>query len=163
MKKSDLPVLGWNEWASLPGLGVKRLRCKVDTGARTSALHAFYVEEFEENGIERVRFGLHPKQDSTETEVHCVSDILDRRNVTDSGGHTDARIVIQTPVVLGNLTWPIEITLTNRDTMRFRMLLGRSAIAENFMVNPGHGYLMGKPVKHPTELPFISLRHDEEE
>ena len=130
-------MLGWSEWARLPDLGVKKIRCKVDSGARTSALHAFYVEEFTENGINRVRFGLHPDQDSTDKELHCVSDILEERNVTDSGGHTEKRFVIVTPVIIGPYTWPIEITLTNRDTMRYRMLLGRSAISGNFLIDSG--------------------------
>lgn len=158
-----IPILGWNEMAALPGLGVECIRCKVDTGARTSALHAFYVEEYEEKGIQRVRFGLHPDQGSTDTEVHCVSDILEKRNVTDSGGHTDERIVIETQVVVGSFQWPIEITLTNRDTMRFRMLLGRMAIVDNFMVDPAIQLQMGKPSADPKNLPYVSLRHDEEE
>jgi len=160
---NQLPILGWNEWAGLPGLGVARVRCKVDTGARTSALHAFYVEEYEEGGIQRVRFGLHPEQGSTKTEIHCVSDILEKRKVTDSGGHTDERIVILTPVVVGNYTWPIEITLTNRDTMRYRMLLGRMAVVDNFIIDPALQLLMGSPSSTPTELPYVNLRHDEEE
>jgi len=162
-KLNQLPTLGWNEWAGLPRLGVDKVRCKVDTGARTSALHAFYVEEFEEDGIQRVRFGLHPEQGSTTTEIHCIADVLEKRKVTDSGGHTDERIVIQTPVVVGSYTWPIEITLTNRDTMRYRMLLGRMAVVDNFIIDPALQLQMGSPSSTPTELPYVNLRHDEEE
>lgn len=156
-------MLGWREWVALPALDVPLLECKVDTGARTSALHAFYVEPFEENGIRRVRFGLHPDADSTETELHCLADIHDERVVSDSGGHREKRIVVLTPVVLGDRSWPIEITLTNRDTMRFRMLLGRSAIADNFVVDPGASRLMKKPAAQPSTMPYVSQRHDEEE
>lgn len=163
MGTRQLPILGWREWISLPELGIKRLRCKVDTGAKTSALHAFYVEHFNENGIAMVRFGLHPKDKSTEKEIHCVAPIHDQRNVTDSGGHTESRYVIKTPVVLGEHTWDIEITLTNRDTMLHRMLLGRAAIVDNFLVDSGNAYLMGKPSKSPRQLSITSILHDEEE
>ena len=163
MKSKQLPVLGWREWVALPGLGVKKIRCKVDTGARTSALHTFYVEEFSREGIAMVRFGLHPEQDNQNKEVHCEAQIHDQRAVTDSGGHTETRYVIETQLVLGNNIWPIEITLTNRDTMRFRMLLGRTAIAENFLVDSAGSHLAGKPSKAPTGHPVIRRGHDEEE
>lgn len=163
IESRDFPIMGWNEWAALPQLKVPLVRCKVDTGARTSALHAFYIEEITENGIRRVRFGLHPEQDKTDTEIHCVADVVDVRNVTDSGGHSEQRVVIQTLVVLGKASWPIEVTLTNRDTMRFRMLLGRTAIADNYIVDPGAAYLLGKPAIKPILQPLVSRRHDEEE
>ena len=153
MKLKDLPILGWREWVALPELGVKKIRCKVDTGARTSALHAFYVEEFSEGGRRKVRFGLHPVQDSVDKELHCEAFVNEQREVTDSGGHTETRYVIETPVVIGNSTWPIEINLTNRDTMRYRMLLGRTAIAQYFNVDASGSHLMGKPSKHPEVLP----------
>ena len=151
MKSLELPSIGWREWVALPELGIIKLRCKVDTGARTSALHAFYVEEYSEAGLAMVRFGLHPKQDDTKTEVHCQARIHDRRKVTDSGGHTEQRYVIQTPVVLGKSIWDIEITLTNRDTMKYRMLLGRTAIARNFLVDASATGLAGKPSAHPAQ------------
>jgi len=163
IESRNFPILGWNEWVALPGLAVPKIKCKVDTGARTSALHAFYVEEFEENSVHRVRFGLHPEQGNTDKEIHCVADVVDNRNVTDSGGHTESRIVIVTPVVVGNHTWSIEITLTNRDTMRYRMLLGRGAIEDNFIVDAGASCLMGAPSASPSELTHVSRRHDEEE
>lgn len=163
IESRNFPVLGWNEWVALPDLNVPKIKCKVDTGARTSALHAFYVEEFEENSVRRVRFGLHPEQGNTDEEIHCVADVVDNRNVTDSGGHTESRIVIQTPIIVGSHTWPIEITLTNRDTMRYRMLLGRAAIEDNFVVDAGASCLMGTPSVSPAELTYVSRRHDEEE
>ena len=163
MKKKILPLLGWREYVALPELNVSLLECKVDTGAKTSALHAFYVEPFEENGRKRVRFGLHPQQGNTDTEIHCEADIFDQREVSDSGGHKEQRYVIRTNVVIGKDTWPIELTLTNRDSMRFRMLLGRRAIVDNFFVDPSSRKLMGKPAVKPTKHLVVGLSYDDEE
>jgi len=138
-------VLGWREWVSLPELGIGQIKCKVDTGARSSALHAYFVERFSENGRSRVRFGIHPRQRRNQPAIVCVADVLDERLVSDSGGHREKRIVIATPVVLGASSWSAEITLTDRDTMRFRMLLGRTAIERRYVVDPSASYLAGKP------------------
>lgn len=145
--KKEPTLIGWREWLSLPELGIKGIKAKIDTGARTSALHAFAVECFSENNRRMVRFGIHPIQKNTRVEKWCAAEVVDEREVSDSGGHREMRYVIYTPISLGGHTWPIEITLTNRDTMKFRMLLGRSAMTEGFLVDPKSSYKMGKPEK----------------
>lgn len=144
MTSSEQLTLGWREWVGLPDLDLPLVKAKVDTGARTSALHAFELRPFTEDGVQRVEFKIHPRQRDKETVVVCTADVVDERSVTDSGGHKEQRCVICTPLVIGAHTWPIEITLTSRDDMRFRMLLGRTAISHRALVDPSRSYLVGK-------------------
>lgn len=136
-------IIGWREWLALPELGIERLKAKIDTGARTSALHTFFVEPIKKT--RRLRFGVHPVQRDNDTEIICTADCIDEREVTDSGGHREMRWVILTPLIIGSHCFPIELTLTNRDTMTFRMLLGRTAIRHRFYVNPARSFLVGQP------------------
>lgn len=142
--KEPLLTVGWREWLALPELGIPAIKAKLDTGARTSALHTFAIEPFETKGQLKVRFSIHPLQKRQDVELSCTAPVSDRRVVTDSGGHRELRYVIRTPVSLGNRVWPIEITLTNRDTMMFRMLLGRSAMQDGFLIAPQSSYLTGR-------------------
>lgn len=141
MKKPK--IMGWREWISLPELQLD-IKAKVDTGARTSALHAFALRPFKEGNRDRIHFDIHPIQKNTDLVITCVADIIDQRFVTDSGGHREERYVICTPITIGEETWPIEITLTERDTMLFRMLLGRRAIRKRFIVNPAKSFVTTK-------------------
>ncbi len=141
-----LPVIGWREWVGLPALAIPHIKAKIDTGARTSALHAFSVETYTAaDTVEWVRFGMHPQQDDQQTEVWCEVPVKDRRVVRDSGGHETERVVIETEICIGVTTFTAEVTLTDRDNMLFRMLLGRTAMNGRFMVDPQRSFLSGKP------------------
>jgi hypothetical protein len=140
-----MQTLGWREWIALPGLGLDRIKAKVDSGARTSALHAFFVEPFARRGSDWVRFGIHPQQLDCDVAVTCEARVVDQRKVTDSGGHAERRYVIETLVAVGARQRSIELTLTNRDPMRFRVLLGRTALSGVYLIDPGRSYLAGEP------------------
>jgi len=142
--QSERPAIGWREWLALPSLGLPAIKAKIDTGARTSALHAFFVEPFKKDGLVHVRFGIHPLQKRTDIEIICEAPIIDQRWVTDSGGHRELRYVVEEPVHMGGEVWPVEITLTSRDSMLFRMLLGRTAIKGRMIVDPARSYVAGK-------------------
>ena len=136
-----LPIVGWREWVCLPELGIDKIKAKIDTGARTSALHAFSLKPFTQNGKNRITCELHPLQHNALEVIVCTADVIDRREVTDSGGHTEERYVVVTPLTIAGQTWPIEITLTERENMLFRMLLGRSALRKRFIVNPARSFV----------------------
>jgi len=162
-------MLGWEEWAAFPKLNLPAVKAKVDTGARTSALHAVSVEPFGPLESPQVRFILHPIPDKPEIEVVCSAAAVDRREVISSNGDRELRWVIETPVRIGDREWPVELTLTNRETMMYRMLLGRQAIREDMMVNPTLSCCQGelsyelykdfpkrRPVKRPLRIAILT-------
>jgi len=144
MSDDGLITVGWREWVALPDLGIPAVKAKIDTGARTSALHAFELETFSEKGQRKVRFGIHPLRKRKRLALMCTADVLDERVVSDSGGHREMRLGIRTPLRTGVREWPTELTLTNRDTMLFRMLLGRTAMAGRICVDPSVSYITGR-------------------
>lgn len=141
--ENDKRLLGWREWVRLDGLGLPPIKAKIDTGARSSALHAFGEEIFELDGRQWVRFNINPRQRDSQL-FQVESPVIDYRYVTNSGGHRQKRYVIETLVTLGDDSWPIELTLTSRETMRFRLLLGRTALQGRYTVDPDLSYCIGK-------------------
>ena len=131
----------------LPGVGVPWIKAKLDTGARSSTVHAFDVEEFTEGGIDRVRFRIRPWQDSAEDIVETVCDVHDRRRIRSSSGHAEHRVVVLLDVALAGRTVSAEVTLTNRDAMGFRMLIGRQALRQGFVDDPSQSFLGGRAPK----------------
>ncbi|MEM7263400.1 MAG: RimK/LysX family protein [Planctomycetota bacterium] len=146
----DLPIIGWREWLALPDLSVPRIKAKVDTGARSSSLHAHEIETFRRRGRDFVRFEIHPVQRKRKPVVRAEAELLEMRKVKSSGGHVTLRPVIMTSVALLGQEWEVELTLATRDAMGFRMLLGRQAIRGRMVVDPGRSYYSGprsKPKK----------------
>lgn len=140
-----LPLIGWREWVSLPEFDVERIKVKVDTGARTSAIHAHRLEPYFVRGEHRARFVVCPFQRDERQRITVDVSVIDEREVRTSNGTVESRLVIQTEVALLGLTFPIEATLAQRDPMGFRMLLGREAIRDRFLVDPARSFLNGEP------------------
>ncbi|WP_320170879.1 ATP-dependent zinc protease [Maridesulfovibrio sp.] len=141
---SGRTIIGWREWACFPELNIPAIKFKADTGARTSSLHSFSQDFFEKEGRQWVRFGIHPVQKRDNVELYCEAPVVDFREITNSGGQTETRPVISSRIMLGNMEWDIELTLTNRDSMKFRMLLGRTAMEERIIVDPARSYVLGR-------------------
>ena len=145
-------VIGWREWVGLPDFGIPSIKAKVDTGARTSSLHADDVEEFERKGLTYVRFKVHPEQRTRREEIAVEALLKDRRYVRPSTGKRELRPVVVTTIQLLEQRFAIELTLTSRDAMGFRMLLGRQAVRDRFVVDPGRSFLNGKRIKNSKRI-----------
>lgn len=142
--KASPPIIGWREWLSLPQLKIKEIKAKIDTGAKTSALHAFDIKILKKGSKKFVSFKVHPTQRDMKKVVQAQAELVEERLVKNSGGKVSLRPVINSQVKLGPLVWEIELTLINRDQMGFRMLLGRDAVKNLLLVNPGRSFLIGK-------------------
>lgn len=144
-QKTTSLVIGWREWIELPQLGIRQLKAKIDTGARSSSLHAVDLKNFERDGKNFVQFKVHPLQRNSKKTVMCEAEVLEYRNVRSSTGHSQKRPVILTTIEALGEEWEIEITLANRDEMGFRMLLGREAVRGKFLVDAGNSFYGGQP------------------
>ncbi|AOC93220.1 MULTISPECIES: 30S ribosomal protein S6--L-glutamate ligase [Flavobacterium] len=138
-------ILGSEEWCSFPELGIPTIKARVDSGAKTSAMHALNIAPFIKNDANWVKFDINPIQNNIKTIIHCEAPLVDKRIVKSSSGFREHRYVIQTSLKIGDAKWPIEMTLTNRDSMGFRMLLGREAMSGRVLVDPEQKYLLGQP------------------
>ncbi|MCB1198245.1 MAG: ATP-dependent zinc protease [Deltaproteobacteria bacterium] len=136
MPKGPKIIIGWWEYLHLPALHKRSIKAKIDTGARTSALHAEDSEVFKHRGISKVRFTIYPNQKDRLNRKQVIADLIDQRTIKSSMGHTSFRPVIETPVCIGGLTFDAELTLVNRDLLGFRMLLGRQALKQHFLIDP---------------------------
>jgi ribosomal protein S6--L-glutamate ligase len=137
-------LIGWQEWCSLPKLHIAAIKAKIDTGAKTSALHAAEIRPFHRHGTLFVHFLVHPLQQTEKFTQTCTALVVDQRTVKNSSGHKELRYIINTTIALGEMTWTLDISLTNRDPMAFRMLLGRDALKGHSVVDPGKILCQGK-------------------
>ncbi len=135
-------MVGWREWVGLPDLKINALKAKVDTGAKTSAIHAIDVDPFEKNGASFVSFFLHSGLRPIDRPIRCEAPVRDLRPITSSNGEQEMRYIIETTLAAGGRSWPIEISLANRDQMGFRMLLGRQALREKLIVDPSLSFCL---------------------
>lgn len=145
MTKPPKLIAGWREWARLPDLGVERIKVKLDTGARTSSLHAFDITTFTHGGDDWVQFDIHPIQEDETITQRCVSPIIDYRWITSSTGHKQKRFIISTTLEIGEFSALIELSLAKRDEMGFGMLVGRKALKKRILVDPSHSFLLSDP------------------
>ncbi|ARE39284.1 hypothetical protein RGUI_1143 [Rhodovulum sp. P5] len=151
--------LGWEEWVAFPGLGLPAMKAKVDTGAKTSALHAFDIEPFGPASRPKVRFAVHPIPGREDLSIPCSAEIVDRREVISSNGESEWRFVISADIEVGGRSWPIELTLTHRGGMAYRMLLGRQALTEDIVVSPGESCcqpVLSYDVYHTAEVSHVA-------
>ena len=152
-RRRPTEVAGWREWVALPDLGIGAIKAKLDTGARSSSLHAYDMKRFKRRGVSMIRFKVHPIQREARTVVQAEAKLVDLRKVRSSSGVQTLRPVIVTPMELGGRSWEIEITLVRRDEMGFRMLLGRQALRRHLLVDPGGSFLVSSPPPKSSSTP----------
>lgn len=133
--------VGWKEWCALPALQIPAIKAKIDTGAKTASIHAFNIEQYSEGGTPHVRFDLHPLQGTDVIGCSASAPVIDEREIMSATGHTEHRYVIETMLTLSGQSWPIELSLTARHAMRFRLLLGRDSLQDRVIIDPAAEYL----------------------
>ena len=146
-KKKTLDKIGWREWVSFPELGIETIKAKIDTGARTSALHVSHIRIMKGSNV--VKFLIHPVQRRSRPMIEASAVMVNRREIKSSNGEVSVRPIIKTTIKIGQRVHPIELSLVNRDLMGFRLLLGRSVLKDRYIVNPGRSFLLMK--KEETE------------
>lgn len=151
VNKKKLKTIGWREWVSMPEFGVTEIKAKVDTGADNSSLHAFNLERFQQDGVEMVRFEIHPRQRKRKPSIECVAPVALERKVKNPGGRSELRPVIRTTLIVAGQEVEAWVNLTTRDEMTFRMLLGRRTVRNHFVVDPGRSYVGERPSRKATE------------
>lgn len=147
-------LIGWKEWCALPDLKIPAIKAKIDTGAKTSCLHASKIEPFKKNTVKWVRFTLDPLQGDDSVQIRTSAKIIDTRYITSSNGHKELRYIISTTLELGDERWPIEVSLSNRESMRFRMLLGRDALSPYTLIDAAKRHCQGKLTKRQAKLRY---------
>ncbi|MCB0375170.1 MAG: 30S ribosomal protein S6--L-glutamate ligase [Sinomicrobium sp.] len=153
-------IVGSEEWISLPELNVPAVKVRVDSGAKTSSLHAVNIEPFVKENTNWIRFDVYPLQHNGKTCVHCEAEVMDKRTVISSSGNRESRYVIKTVLKFGEYAWDIELTLTNRDSMGYRMLLGREAMSERILVDPARSFLQGTIGEDSLKQVYRSVKND---
>lgn len=144
-KAVERQIIGWREWVTLPDMGIAAMKAKIDTGARTSALHAWNIVTYEQPDGPWVSFDLHPEQRNNRVVVPCRALVHGMRKIRSSNGQVEQRIIVRTMLQLGEQSWPIDVSLTNRDEMGFRLLLGRAALRRRVSIEPGRSFLIPHP------------------
>ncbi|MCI5072719.1 RimK/LysX family protein [bacterium] len=145
--KKNLNIIGWREWIALPELEIEKIKAKVDSGARTSSLHAHKLKLIKKSDGDYAQFFVHPHQDSSKDKVFCEAKIIEYRNIKSSNGLTEKRPIVQTIIKIMDQSWLINLSLTNRDEMGFRMLLGRTSISKRFLIDVSKSFITSKGVK----------------
>ena len=158
MDKKNKTIIGAEEWCSLGKLGVPAILARIDSGAKTSSIHAFNIHPYKKDKVLWVSFEIHPLQEDRRTVIRCDAEVVDRREIKSSSGVSDKRYVIQTQLTLANQTWDIELTLSNRDSMGYRMLLGREAMKDKMMIDPSESCMLGAISNQDIQEKYVKIQ-----
>jgi ribosomal protein S6--L-glutamate ligase len=158
VQQTDKTVIGIEEWFNFPTLQIPLIKARIDTGAKTSSLHAFDIVSVRRQGKHYVRFCAHPLQRNKKITVACEAEVYDERIVKSSSGHKEQRYVIQVPIKAGQRDWLVEVNLTDRDSMGYRLLIGREALAGRFFIDPARSFCLGETERESIKQVYAALR-----